>query len=65
MEDEVLVKLVQVGDNQAFRKLFIKYYSALCEYASIYIGDDDESEDLVQRLMIYIWEERENICVES
>ena len=29
------------------------------------ICGEDESEDLVQRLMIYIWEERENICVEN
>ncbi len=64
MEDDVLVKLVQSGDNSAFRKLFIKYYPTLCEYAAMYVGDYD-SEDLVQRLMIYIWEERENICVET
>ncbi len=59
-----MIRLVQAGDNSAFRKLFIKYYSALCEYASLYVGEN-ESEDLVQRLMIYLWEERENICVEN
>lgn len=36
----------------------------LCEYASQYISDDD-SEELVQELMLFLWETRENLVIET
>ena len=52
------------GNNDAYKQLFITYYSPLCEFASQYISDDD-AEELVQELMLYIWETRESIIIES
>lgn len=34
------------------------------EYASQYISDDD-SEELVQELMLFLWETRENLVIET
>ena len=59
MDENNLIILLQQGDQDAYKQLFIKYYSPLCEYASQYISDDD-SEELVQELMLFLWETREN-----
>lgn len=63
-DDLLLTASLQKGDESAYKQLFIKYYSPLCEYASQYISDDD-SEELVQELMLFIWEARENLIIES
>lgn len=64
MDDNNLITLLQQGDRNAYKQLFIKYYSPLCEYASQYISDDD-SEELVQELMLFLWETRENLVIET
>lgn len=64
IDDVSLVVSLQKGDENAYRQLFVKYYSPLCEYASQYISDDD-SEELVQELMLFIWEARENLVIET
>ena len=64
VDDNSLITLLQQGDKDAYRQLFIKYYSPICEYASQYISDDD-SEELVQELMLSLWEARENLVIET
>lgn len=63
-DDILLTTSLQQGDENAYKQLFLKYYSPLCEYASHYISDDD-SEELVQELMLFIWETRENLFIET
>lgn len=64
MEENNLIILLQQGDQNAYKQLFIKYYSPLCEYASQYLSDND-SEELVQDLMLFLWETRENLVIET
>lgn len=64
MDDSSLFIEINNGDEGAFKILFMKYFSPLCEYASHYIRAD-EAEELVQDLMMYLWEEREDIVIES
>lgn len=64
MDENNLTILLQQGDKDAYKQLFVKYYSPLCEYASQYISDDD-SEELVQELMLFLWETRENLVIET
>ena len=65
MTDDILLTVsLQQGDEKAYKQLFLKYYSPLCEYASHYLSDED-SEELVQELMLFIWETRENLVIES
>lgn len=63
-DDNQLTVSLQNGDVDAYKQVFIKYYSPLCEYASQYISDED-SEELVQELMLFIWETRENLFIET
>lgn len=64
MEESVLLDELRRGNEIAYKQLFIKHYSPLCEYASQYISDDD-AEELVQELMLFIWETRESLVIES
>lgn len=62
MNDDQIINLLQNSDREAYKQLFLKYYSPLCEYASNYISDED-SEELVQDLMLFIWETRKSIII--
>src|SRR6187455_2433579 len=41
-----------------FEQLFRHYYNSLCNYANGIVRDVDEAEDIVQQVMITIWEKR-------
>lgn len=64
MDDSVLIKLLQEGNKDSFKQLFVKYYSPLCEYASQYVSDED-AEEVVQELMLSLWENRNSFFVET
>lgn len=56
-EDQALWLLVQQGDKKAFVALFTKYYVPLCVYSRYYVSSED-AEELVQDLMVWLWEKR-------
>ncbi|MCL1933229.1 MAG: RNA polymerase sigma-70 factor [Candidatus Azobacteroides sp.] len=58
MDERNLLEQLSRGSEDAYKELFHLYYSPLCEYASFYLSDED-SEDLVQEIMIILWEQRE------
>ncbi|MDR1624655.1 MAG: RNA polymerase sigma-70 factor [Tannerellaceae bacterium] len=62
-EFDLLMKLYH-GDADAYKQLFVRYYSPLVEYASQFLPDED-AEELVQELMLYIWESREELIIET
>lgn len=63
MDDSALIEQIQQGSKRAFKQMFVKFYSPLCEYASQYVSDED-AEELIQELMIFIWENRDSLFVE-
>ena len=63
MDDSQIVLLLHKGNVEAYRQLFMKYYSPLCEYASQFVSDED-AEEIVQDFMLFIWEIRENLVIE-
>ena len=64
MDDTQIVSLLHSSNVEAYRQLFVKYYSPLCEYASQFVSDAD-AEEIVQDFMLFIWEIRENLVIES
>ncbi|MDR1645608.1 MAG: RNA polymerase sigma-70 factor [Tannerellaceae bacterium] len=62
--DSCLLALLYDDSNEAFKQLFVQYYSPLCEYASRYVPGE-ETEELVQELMLYLWENRKILVIES
>ena len=55
---------IKNGDEASFDCLFRKYYPILVAYANRFIHLED-AESIVQDLMIWIWENRESIIIES
>lgn len=64
MNDQLILDQLKKGSEKAFEQIFTKFYSPLCEYASHYISDVD-SEELVQDLMLYIWENKTRIEIKD
>ncbi len=52
-----LLKKLRRGDREAFDALFRLYYVPLCAHAAHYV-EDSEAENIVQDLMLHLWENR-------
>jgi RNA polymerase sigma-70 factor (ECF subfamily) len=53
------------GDNDAFENIFRQYYQPLCRYAATLTLSNEEAEDIVQRVFVKIWEQRERLNIHS
>lgn len=62
--DEQLFKSLQWGNKRAFNTFFLRYYPILCAYATQFVGITD-AEEIVQDIMVGIWERRGDIVIES
>ncbi len=50
----------------AFDQLFLTYYQELCRFAITFLNDTDESQEVVQKVFIRIWENRKKmVCPEN
>jgi RNA polymerase sigma-70 factor (ECF subfamily) len=56
--------LVKKGNNRAFRQLFDDYHAKVYHYVLRFTRDEDDAEDLAQRVFVKVWENREKIDVE-
>jgi len=53
------------GNEQAFNELFCRYYAALCAYAYRFVGDEEETRELVQEVFVQLWEKRRHIEIHT
>lgn len=44
--------------NELFRTIYSQYYSKLCVFADSILKDEDEAEEIVQRIITKLWEQR-------
>ncbi len=49
---------LRTGDERAFEQVFRRFVSPLCSFAYTYVHSRDESEEIVQNLFCWIWEQR-------
>lgn len=49
-------ELIRKGGQQAFRRVFDRYYPGMVQYAYRFLYDRSVSEDLVQEIFIDLWE---------
>lgn len=54
-----LITGIKERNHNDFEMVFREYYSPLCQYAAIFIKNDDEARDLVQKLFLQLWENPE------
>ncbi len=62
---DLLLKLLQQGDEKAFRSLFKEFYASLCLFATHYLGDQEAAADIVQESFLKYWNKRadfDNYC---
>ena len=63
-ESNFLLSAIQRGDQKAFDALFRRYYLALCAYGHRFV-DLEDAEEIVQDSLLWIWENRENLFIET
>jgi RNA polymerase sigma-70 factor, ECF subfamily len=63
LTDIQLLKKIGTGDYNAFRLLFDRYYSPLCNFAFRFLRDDFITEDTVQEVFTKIWEDRKSVNI--
>lgn len=63
-EDMTLLKALQNGELKAFDSLFRKYYPMLCAYVHRFV-DLQDAEEIVQEIMIWMWEKRAELMIDS
>ena len=56
MNPNIFLKEIQNGNQDSFKRLFYLYYDSLVIYADQFLFDRPSSEDIVQEVFIYFWE---------
>lgn len=63
-EDKLLLKQIAKQNRRAFDKLFRKYYQQLVRFAVGYTHDGGEAEEIVQEVMVKLWQQASEIKIE-
>ena len=56
--DDDFVSRVRAGDEEAFDALVREHYNALCVFASRMMGSNAAAEEIVQDVLLRIWQQR-------
>ena len=65
LETHTSAAIIPARDPLAFDRLFQDYFVPLTHYARLYIKDEDEAKDLVQKLFTQMWEQPERFEADS
>lgn len=63
--DQLFWRIALKDDEEAFRSLFLEFFSSLCVFAHRHIDDWDTCEDIVQDTFFKIWKNRKSIEINS
>ncbi|WP_445732645.1 RNA polymerase sigma factor [Mariniflexile sp.] len=58
-----ILEEIAKNDKKVFKNFFDEHYLELVHYANGYLFDKDSSEDIVQEIFIYIWENAETLNI--
>lgn len=61
--DETLIAAIKEDDYVSYNRLFIRYYSRLCQYVYSRLENREDSEDIIQELFLSLWSGRKKINV--
>lgn len=65
MDSNATLREIKNKNHFVFKRLFEDLYSNLVLYANGYLFDKSSSEDVVQEVFVYLWENSENIHLKS
>lgn len=63
--DEDIINLIKENNSKGIELLFKKYYKSLCSISNRYIRDENHAEDIVQELVLDIWNKRDKLNINS
>jgi len=64
-EEQILVKSIRDGNEDAFEKMFFDYYTPLCRFSKGYVDTVESARDVVQDVFIKIWSNREKFHIHT
>ena len=65
MDSNATLREIKNENSTVFRRLFEDLYTELVKHANNYIFDKSSSEDVVQEVFVYLWENAEKIELKS
>ncbi len=63
IEELNLFKKVQKGDVKSLEVLFDRYYNVLCNFAYLFLKNEECAKEIVSELFINIWQKRREIII--
>lgn len=60
-----IVRKMIDGDIDSFKYFFDRYYYDLCNFVNVYLHDQSLSEEIVQDIFVYFWENREKLQIKT
>lgn len=63
LTDELLVKLLQAGDELSLKEIYSRYWKTLFQDAYYRVRSTDLAKEIVQSVFIRIWEKRESLNI--
>lgn len=64
INDKLLLRQIARGNKKSFDALFRKYYQQLVNFAIGYMHDGAEAEELVQDVMVKLWQQAADLKIE-
>jgi len=65
LEREVEIVELKSGNAKAYEAVFRGLYEPLCGYAYSFLHNQEEAEDIVQKLFCNLWEQREKMEIHT
>ncbi len=63
LEEKNLIDAVRKNDHSAVSAIFLNYHSILCRVSFRMVGDADEAKDVVQKVFIKLWKNRDQLNI--
>lgn len=64
-EEIYIVKKMIEGDVDSFKYFFDRYYDDLCNFVNVYLHDPVLSEEIVQDIFVYFWENKKKLHINT
>lgn len=56
------VATIQMRDRQTFDRVFTRFYAPLCQFATKYLAEPADAEDVVESLFLKLWKQHETFA---
>ena len=63
-QESQMLQAIREGDRKMYRLLFERYYPSLCAYGNRFV-QLEEAKEIAQDSLLWLWEHREEVTIES